>query len=476
MSPAIRPLVSCEDPSVAEMTSELCSVKLSGRAPNLSWSASALALSCVKLPVMEGLPLVTTPCVTGAEMTSLSSTNANWLRGDSSVIRRVDMSPNCFVPSPSKTRLTDHVPVLTPWLDCWRPLVASEIVLPSTSTGPRTYFAAPSSEQAMIARSAGAACPSFSGAVAQSYAANSAWRRGVTHETSLGPVGSAVGSSERVEGSGVASAAGVSAAGVEPSAGADPSVGVGVGVAATEAVPAAPMSTGRSSSFADDCRRCMVAASGSPGRLTTMLLPPCVVISASETPLASTRWRMMETACASCSLVGPEEAPSSCGARMICVPPSRSSASLGLHEPLLNATLAALPPARRPMMTSSQMSLRLALRTGVGDLATWTLDFLRGGPAGSARRSGWRGERVRARRRPEGGRPVAARPGDQERAVGASPSSRRRVASVVPVSSTASAAGASSTRTEASSATVGSTTRAMVWRCSFSTVPGETSR
>jgi hypothetical protein len=78
----------------------------------------------------------------------------------------------------------------------------------------------------------------------------------------------------------------------------------------------------------------------------TMLLPPCVVISASETPLASTRWRMIETAWASCSLVGPEEAPSSCGARMICVPPSRSSASFGLHEPLLNATLAALPPAR----------------------------------------------------------------------------------------------------------------------------------
>ena len=40
MRPAIRPASSYVEPSVAEMTSLLCTVKLIGSAPNLSWSAS----------------------------------------------------------------------------------------------------------------------------------------------------------------------------------------------------------------------------------------------------------------------------------------------------------------------------------------------------------------------------------------------------------------------------------------------------
>ena len=38
------------------------------------------------------------------------------------------------------------------------------------------------------------------------------------------------------------------------------------------------------------------SAVGVPGIDTTMFLPPWVAISASETPLASMRWRMMSTA------------------------------------------------------------------------------------------------------------------------------------------------------------------------------------
>ena len=41
MRPAMRPAASCAVPSVAEIVSVLCTVKLIGSAPNLSWSASA---------------------------------------------------------------------------------------------------------------------------------------------------------------------------------------------------------------------------------------------------------------------------------------------------------------------------------------------------------------------------------------------------------------------------------------------------
>ena len=53
--PAMSPLLSCALPSVAEMVSWLCTSKLIGSAPNLSWSASAFAVSCVKLPRDLGL-------------------------------------------------------------------------------------------------------------------------------------------------------------------------------------------------------------------------------------------------------------------------------------------------------------------------------------------------------------------------------------------------------------------------------------
>jgi hypothetical protein len=140
---------------------------LNGRAPNFSWSARVFADSWSKLPVMLGLPLVTAPWVTGAEMTWPSSTMANWLRGDSRATRRVEMSANCLVPSPSKTMFTAQRPVLAP---CWfvsSPLVALAMRSPDTPTGPRRYFTEPSDSQVMRGWSSGAALLSLS-ALAQS--------------------------------------------------------------------------------------------------------------------------------------------------------------------------------------------------------------------------------------------------------------------------------------------------------------------
>ena len=59
-----------------------------------------------------------------------------------------------------------------------------------------------------------------------------------------------------------------------------------------------------------------------------------------------------------------------CGARMICVPPWRSSASLGVHEPLARYTPSAMMPNSTTMMTPSQVSERQACRTGVDLSAT----------------------------------------------------------------------------------------------------------
>src|SRR4051812_25852622 len=98
---------------------------------------------------------------------------------------------------------------------------------------------------------------------------------------------------------------------------------------------------------------------GCPGIETTMLRPPCVVISASETPLASMRWRMMSTA----RLTWPSEivsVPVSCGWSTSSVPPSRSRPRRGVGEPPPHL---ARPPARtaRPRMTTMRARrLRLA--------------------------------------------------------------------------------------------------------------------
>jgi hypothetical protein len=166
--------------------------------------------------------------------------------------------------------------------------------------------------------------------------------------------------------------------GVDSSDGLASSEGAGVSVdpsSPTAVVAAASvLSTGRNSSLADDWMRSSVALSGVPGIETTTFWSPCVVISASETPLASMRSRMIDTAWLSCSPVTSWPS-SSWGARMICVPPSRSSANFGVHDHPAKATPAPLMPTRRAMMTVSQASERQAFFTGVV-LATYALSFL----------------------------------------------------------------------------------------------------
>ena len=110
MRPAMRPDCSCEVPSVAEIVSEDCTVKLIGSAPNLSWSASDFDDSCVKLPVICGRPSVIAPFIWGAVSTAPSRTNANWSRGDWPLrpYRRVLTSPKSSVPCSSNWMFTAH--------------------------------------------------------------------------------------------------------------------------------------------------------------------------------------------------------------------------------------------------------------------------------------------------------------------------------------------------------------------------------
>ena len=51
--------------------------------------------------------------------------------------------------------------------------------------------------------------------------------------------------------------------------------------------------TGRMRRTAEVLTRLRVSSDGLPGSPTTMLRPPCELISASATPEASTRWRMI---------------------------------------------------------------------------------------------------------------------------------------------------------------------------------------
>src|SRR6218665_3240363 len=150
---------------------------------------------------------------------------------------------------------------------------------------------------------------------------------------------------------------------VAPGDGVDVAPGDGVPVTAV-LVAALVRITARSSSFAEDSIRLRVSSSSLPAMLTTTLLP-WVTISASLTPEASTRWRIIRTARFSWSAVAvwPD---SSLGARTISVPPSRSSPSLGVHDPFAHSTPARLIPARRTMRAPSKPSERQALRTGVG--------------------------------------------------------------------------------------------------------------
>ena len=148
MRPAIMPICSCCEPRVAEIEFDDCTSKLSGRAPYFSWSARVFELSCVNEPEICGLPSRMTPFIEGASITAPSSTKANWFCGllpaCVNAYRRWLTSPKVFAPSASKTTLTTHWPFCV-----FIPAVASVIDEPSSSTGPRMYFAVPAGSQAI---------------------------------------------------------------------------------------------------------------------------------------------------------------------------------------------------------------------------------------------------------------------------------------------------------------------------------------
>jgi hypothetical protein len=126
---------------------------------------------------------------------------------------------------------------------------------------------------------------------AQSKSSNSFCSSGVTQALSLALLGLIAG-----VGSPDGDADGESE-GEEDGASVSPGVGVGVGVSPTlETAAASESMTARNSSLAEDSMRSIVAWSGMPGSETTTLFAPCVLISDSETPAASMRWRMMATA------------------------------------------------------------------------------------------------------------------------------------------------------------------------------------
>jgi hypothetical protein len=122
--------------------------------------------------------------------------------------------------------------------------------------------------------------------------------------------------------------------------------------------------TGRNRMSAERRMSSSVSSDGVPGMATTMFCPPWLEISASETPEPSTRLRMISMACLT-SLSSSAEPSVVRGARMTCVPPSRSSASRGtkLADP------PATPPTRMPPRAMRMMRKPSRVRPGRGACA-----------------------------------------------------------------------------------------------------------
>ena len=161
MRPASSPFCSCSEPSVAEICSWLWTSNVSGSAPKFSWLASSVAVARVKVPEISALPSeMTTPGANdGAEMTSPSSTIANWFCGGVSPCRRVVTSRNTGRPTRVNSMFATHSLVTAP-VDVLRsPDEARAISSPWISTGPRMYLAEPSSPQVTSASSSGPLSP-----------------------------------------------------------------------------------------------------------------------------------------------------------------------------------------------------------------------------------------------------------------------------------------------------------------------------
>lgn len=347
--PARSPRWSCSSPSVAEICSSLRTSKVSGREPKFSWRASVAADAWSNEPEMIAWPFGITLLTCGAEITRPSSTMANWSRGGSRSSSRVVASAKMPVPASSNSRLTTHSLVNEPCAVTFSPELAPAIMSPSISTGPSAYLAVPPTWQVTNALSGSptwfAPPVRFSGSV-QSSSLNCATTSSVSQARSLGSAGSVPSVGADSVGSGVGSsvAALVTGSGVGVASSVGASVGSGSSTTAPSSVGAPPVSsavigsgpatasTGRNTICADSRTSSSVSSLGLPGSATTMLLPPWLEISASATPEASTRWRMMSIAWSMAWFVTCSP-PVVTGSRMISVPPWRSRASSGVRLP-----------------------------------------------------------------------------------------------------------------------------------------------
>ena len=108
MAPAIRPAFSCSAPSSVEIDCAVACVKLSGRAPYLSWLASSVAVVWLKLPVISVLPPGIAPLIVGAETTRPSRVIADLVADVGGGVGR----PRASSPWCRSRALTTHSPVV----------------------------------------------------------------------------------------------------------------------------------------------------------------------------------------------------------------------------------------------------------------------------------------------------------------------------------------------------------------------------
>src|SRR6476646_10081691 len=136
MAPAIRPAFSCAAPGSVEIDCAVACVKLIGRAPYLSWLASVVADSWVKLPEISVPPAIAW-LIRGAETTRPSSVMPTELPTFAAVYLA-----HFAEPADLKSSWTIHSPVVDRVPGC-----ALETSVPSMTAGPSRYLVEPSVEQ-----------------------------------------------------------------------------------------------------------------------------------------------------------------------------------------------------------------------------------------------------------------------------------------------------------------------------------------
>ena len=365
MRPASRPFCSCSDPSVAEICSSLCTSNVSGSEPKLSWLARLAADSRVNVPEISALPsaMITPVSRLGAEITRPSSTIANWFCGGE---RREALQPRGHVGELRRALAVER--------DVDDPLVAltaaGQLVQARGRAGDPRALDLDRTEDVLraavlVARDEGLVrvAVDAAGEVGRVGAVEGVElgldRRGDVVRDVAGAVGRRLGGLVRRllrRGAWASGSAPARPGPSRPRTRWAPGSAVGVRrrrVADGQhraGTPSAPTS-GRARAS---------PRSGCPGSATTMLLPLWLVISASATPEESTRWRITSIAWAIVSTV--TSSPfSATGVRMICVPPSRSSARFGVHDASDHLVPAAMVPKSAKMRMPSTTSVRTGL-------------------------------------------------------------------------------------------------------------------